>query len=731
MALTLVGVSEYLSPPRAILSGASTFFADPDLVSSEQAELTGTSNIFARLSGAIAAAAEIPGTSTIFARGTLNGEPNEFGSAILTGTSSLSANGQLSLKGKAVLTGTSTLSADATAVEAERAVCNVTLTVLDAIPEDAETRGTISARLVVDNVSYPIRSASYKEPRNAAGVSLQCILQRTAARDALAAADSFRFDIYEFGSWRTIFDAGRRSGGGFSFSFTDGKVNDELSISTIGPVSDKINKSPLESLTIYNPAFDDVTAAQFPPVYDTNGTPHYREIIPRSGLTLHWLLEYILVTRCGFTSIETDLPDGLVRRADFERTETFLNGLAPLIGAFDPLIFVQGGTVWILDSTQKLPDGFAESYPLTADKYRNAQFSEQVLNLDGYEVSYTDPRDPDYTTTREEIDDPEYFGTLGESDYTIIDRKRTFRDWYKVSNPSVVIKTEKISETETTRAMVNGTLLQVHESIENITLDRFGNEKLIAKSVTGLAPVLSTPGTFSTVTLLSERTEFFYKADRLNPSRKVLTSTKKEARGIICTDEAAPHLGNPWKVAFVDAARSGNLNSDMALSYGAIRTTVETNEQSGKGTTQTRVRTTDFLTTPPTVYNDTTDSRAGDASTNARGGTPQKVLVFRPGGIRSSQRIDGLSVGDLPLAQAIALARRRLANQVLRSGAVALVGTNTAIGRGFVFELFDREAESVGNFIVEGRSIELNNLGTPEQSTTQTLEVRQVQQNDS
>ena len=727
MALTFYGVSELSgNGPRAVLSGISTLYANPDLEQTEQANLEGTSTVFARLSGAIAAAATIPGTSTIFARGTLNTEPNEFGSAILTGTSDFFAGGNVRFKGKAVLTGTSEVTANPAVVAAERTVCRVTLNVLPA----ASNNGVISARLVVDGVEYPIRSASYKEPRTLAGVSLNCILQNPGDRAAIEAGDAFKFEVYEFGAWTTIFDLGRRSAGGFSFAFTDGRVNDELSVSSIGPVADRINKSPLNNLTIFNPFFDELTQEQFRPIYDTSGNVYYHELVSRPGLTLHWLLDRILITECGFSDVITDLPEGLVRRADFERTGTFLSGLAPILGAFDPLIFVKDDIVWILDSTQKLPAGFATPYPLTANKYRNAQFNEQVLNIDGYEVEYADASDPDYTVDREEIDEPDVFGALGQANYMIIDRKRTFRDWFKTSNPSTVIRTEKVSETETTRAMVNGTLTQTHEAIETITLDRFGNPLSIVKGVEGLAPVLSTPGTFSTRTLLDERTEFLYMADRRRPTRKVLSSSKKTARGLIITDSVNTHLGQPWKATFIDASRSGNLNAAQTYSFGAIKTTVETIQQTGKGPSEIRVRTTDFLSTPPAVYNDTTDTRGGDASINARSGEPQQVIVFRPGAVRSSAQMAALSVGDLPLNQAVALARRRLENQVLRTGAVNLIGTNTAIGRGFVFELFDREGSAVGVFIVEGRSIELNNLGTPQQATTQTLEVRQVQESE-
>jgi hypothetical protein len=711
--------------PLVVLGGVAIITADADLSAHFVATIRGTSSLFANLTALLAPTAIIEGTSSIFARGRLNGEPNEFGAAMIEGTSTLSPNGRLRSRAVAIIRGTSTLFARGRTAGADRTDLNVTLTIIP--PSTIGFGDVISARLAADGVNYPIRSAQYSEPSNAAGVSLEFTLQKPTDRDAVMAATSFKFEIYTAGAWNTIFEAGKRSGGGFSFAWIEARPGDALSISTIGPVSEKINRSPVDDVTIYDNARETISPNDFKTIYDTDGNPYTRLITSIPGLTLYGLLEYVFVTFCDFAGVATDLPDYPIRRCDFEKTGTFLSGIGPHIGAFDPLIFVKDDIVWILDSTQRIPPGFASPYALTADKYKSATFNESVLNADGFVVTYSTGDEFDYSTDREVIDDVDAIGTFGDPNYMEISRRRTFRDFYKSTNPGVAVRTEKVREIETTDATVSGSFVQVAESTETINLDSHGRLKSIHKEMNGLIPDLATPSfPFITSTIRDERTDFTYSPQIGAPTRAICSKTVKVIRGLVVTDSDNEHLGRPFKQSFVDGFRAGNLSDAQTLSFEAIESVVETVLQNTRGQLEIRTRTSNFMTTPPSITNATTDARAGDLSTNSLGSAPETVIVFRAGASRTDAKLQDLSVGELPLIFAIPLARRRLANRTQRTGSIPLIGLQLAFGRGFIFELFDREGDSVGNYIIQGRTITLNDLGTPGQNSTQNLDVLQT-----
>jgi hypothetical protein len=713
--------------PLINIAGTSPMSLSGDVSKRLKVHIVGTSPMFLTPRMDFGPSILIPGTSTLFAHGRLNGESNVFGSIEIPGTSAMALTGRVKNRAKVVIAGTSSMILRPRVSIADRAVLTLLVTVVPAAPgpTDAGRFGdTISARVVADGVTYPIRSASYSEPKDAAGVTMQFVLQKPGDRDAILAASSFKFDIYVGGAWNTIFDAGRRSGSGFAFAWVDARPDDSLEVSTIGPVSDAITRTPTESVTVYDGLRETLSVDEFPTIYDTDGYPHRRTLINIPGLTLYALLRSVFVDTLGFTNYITDIPNYAIRRADFEVTGTYLSGVAPFIGMFDPLIFVRNNVVWILDSTQKIPAGFAAPYPLNGSDYKTAALRETEIDADGYLVTYADAAEFDYSTDREVIDPVD----TTSDPYTEIHRTRTYRDFYKISNPFVPVGTEKVKEVEDIRARVGGSLLTVQTATETINLDSTGRFINIDKDVTALIPDITNPlFPLVTQTTRSERTDFTYTPVLRNSNREFLSQTKRVVRGLIVTDSDNEHLGKPFKQEFVNGWRAGNLSDSQSIDFGDIELFVETVRETDRGQLEIRARTVDYLTTPAVVHNTTTDARAGDLSTNARGGTPQQTIVLKQTGFtRSNRKLLPLSVGELPIVYAVPLARRRLANPVQRSGSVALKGLRLQFGRGFVFELFNRDGGSVGTYIVEGRTITLNNLGTREQATTQSLDVLQI-----
>ncbi len=665
---------------------------------------------------------------TFSAFGRLNDDANKFGAATLPrGRTDVFAASR-KIKAKAIFPRGRDLEVIGRVQSHDSDTLSIFLTITD--PATPGLGDTLSARIIADGITYEIKSYAFSAGSDNSGVSVNCILLKPTDRAVLEAADVFTFDLYKNGSWRTMFTGGVRSGLGFAFSdLKDGKPTDNLSVSSNGQVSAKLEKSPANNLTVYDPARVQVAASDFRTIFTTDGIPYDQDLHAIAAMDLFALLRYVFVTKCGFTDYKTTLPPNYpIRRADFEITDSFYSGIAPHVGMFSPLLFVRDDVVWLLDSTAGIPAGFPAPFALTADKYIDAQFTDTALNADGFIVEFSDVEtDYDYTTTNEVIDDPETSGEFGDPGYMETVRVRTYRSYFKTSNPFVPVRVDKIIDITTVSANVGGTFLTVSIDREDASFDTFGHPSSIHRDLSGRIPDIATTG-FPLIfpTLIIEDTRFNYTVEHNNSRRKVLSKVVKEERGLISVDNETLHLGRPFKQCFVEAMAAGNLKSGLATEFGAIRTSTETHTQLPAGETEVRTRIVNFLTNPAQTTGSTTDARGGDGSVNGQTGATGQVIVFRTGATRTDAKMQVLSVGELPSRLAINLARRILARRTRRRGNITLLGLNLDFDRGTMFELFDRDGFSVGNFVVEGFSIQANNLGTSAQKTRQVLEVVQL-----
>lgn len=682
-------------------------------------------NLFLRGSLAIPDGFTTTRPRTLFAHGRLNGEANVFGSATLDRDRSLFANpnGGAIYAGLAILQRNRTLTVTPHVTHADIDTLNILLTIggLGA----AGFGNKYSGRIIANGVTYPLKAYNYDEGRGDVGITANLTLVRPSDRAAIEAAASFKFDIYDGTGWVNMFDSGKRTGAGFGFAFGDGRPADVLSFATNGDLDNKLLTSPDQDTTIYDSSRLTLNAADYPIVYDTDGNAFIQQLIPFSGLDLYSLLQFVFVTKLGFDGYETTLPNYPIRRADFSITGSYFDGVAGHIGSFSPLIFVKDNVIWLVDSTAPFPPGFGSPVPLNASEYINASLTDTDTNIDAYVVHFADTETEfDYTSNRF-IDDPaDIVGTFGTPAYTETTKSRTYRDYFKYSNPLVPVRSEKTKEVTTTSGILGGALVTLTTETEEINYDSFARLHTINKTHVGLVPDLAADG-FPPAerTIRSERTVFLYGPDRLNPFRQILKHTRKEVSGLVTVDTENKHLGKDFRQQFVEGLAAGNLTADLTVEYAPIQTTTETVQQTEKGQFEIRTRTVDFLADPPQIINSTTDARSGDMSTNSSTGAARTVIVFRPGAVRTGAQMADLSVAELPERFAVPLARRRLARRRIRKGSVALKGLKLTIQRGTMFELFDRDGVSAGIFVCEGRSIAATKLGTAGQETRQIIEV--------
>lgn len=713
--------------PLAVLSGASGLNANGGFAAHFRARLSGTSSLFTISSNAISSRAILAGFSSFSAVGRTGADDaNRFGRATLTGASLLHPAAALIRSAVAVFGGESLLVARARVNQSERSTLNLFLTIAPDFV--ARLARVASARVAISGgADIPIKSFSYNETSGVAGIDAGFTLARPRDRAAVEAAAAYNFDIYDGDAWVSMFAGGRRIQNDFSFAFNDSRPSDSATFSTAAPVAQKFELAPVSNLTIYDGARLTLNEGDFETLFDTDGNPYFQQLEQKAGLTIYDLLQSVLVNKCGFAGFRTNLPNWNVRRADFPMSQSYLDGIAGHIGMFNPLFFVANNVVWILDATGSLPSGFAAPTPLDASRYKSAQLSQTNEKVDGFTMSYsTDETAYDYTTEIVETDAVDTTGNPFSPAYAETHRFRRIRNYFKYSQPLAPVRTETLSETTTVKAMSPG-LRDINTETEKFFYDSFNNLKRIEKEIFALIPDLTNADFLPVWTRIKDVvSRFYYRPDITDPRRQILWRSNELTTGLIGIDTENKALNQDFKQDFSEANRAGNLKDGMTTEYGAIKSVNETIRQSKSGQLKYKVQTTDFLTTPPSVNNSTTDARAGDVSLNALTATQKQIVVLAPGAIRSNAKLQSLSVAELPLIFAVPLARRRLANRTKRSGSITLIGFDLTLRRGAMVNLFDRDGFQVGTFLIEGFKITGQNLGTAAQVTEQVLEVREV-----
>jgi hypothetical protein len=709
----------FVNLPIAVLTGGSSLVADSELSNRLRAVLASHGDVLARLNHLIEANATIAGTSGITAFGRLNSETNVFGSAIITGVGSLTANPSVLGHLVAVLTGVGTLQADSAISPPD----SDELRILVQIAQDYDPGfgKTLSARLIADMQTIPIKSFDFNAGKDVAGLDLSVSLSRIEDRDAFDLATEFKFDFYQ-DTWRTFFDTGKLKGRNVSIGFAAGRANDQASISTAAPVADKLNQTPENNLTIYDPLKLTINADEFQSIPDTDGNLYSQTLIPIPDLTFESLCQKVFVEILGFSRVRSTVLDFPIPRADFSTDESFLDAIGSHVGIYRPLIFSVNNDVWIIDSTTNYSDGLPAPIALTANKYKSATFNYERVEIDGYKIQYSENgSEYDYILPRTDEPEVEENGNLFDDNYTKITTVAEWFDYYKTSNPFVPIRSERKKKTITTTKTFGEEIAVEVESFFYDNLHRPTRTEIVARK---LIPALISPFT-KTLERVSEKViTYEYRADITNPKRSILYLTTEKESGLLVVDSDNKFLGQDFKQNFVEAYTAGNLKEGQTTEWGAILTKIEKVTQKPNGQQTVSTRWIDHLRGIP--RNSTQNERSGDVSQNTQTAQVKELIVLRSNAPRRDRKIVPLPGGLIPLKQLIALARRRLAKTELKRGSVLMKGVDPGIQRGSIVQIFDRADMSQGVFLVEGFRIVGNNLGTAQQSTTQTLDLIEI-----
>ena len=564
----------------------------------------------------------------------------------------------------------------------------------------------VAGRLIIDNEEVPVKRAVLNHSSNDLIKVLEITLTKPI-RNQITFNSNFKFDVKKYpGTWETIFQ-GNFSQENYSFSYEQ----DSLSATITDALFERFNKFPQNPLIIYNPLELEMNKDNYEKPVDIDGNYYDITFIQNSDLRLRDILEFVFIDNLGFDDVFMTVDNYYINNpVQFDITRTFLSVINGLVGMYEPLIFEKDNVVWILDTTQSIPDGIE----LREFNPSNSRCSKSVTNnkIDGYEIEYTSTSGEFFIPRNETI-----FKNI-----TSILRNRyqnSYRDYYNFARPNILLRTELISERIT--QFDDG--VTVGESYTEYQFDSQGTVTSDKKIITGYIPDLNNNGAITLINVLDKRNFYTYSAVRTKNQlrRKVLSQKITTIDGLYAIDTQNLSFEQPFLQPFMDAYIAGNLTLDMSVDFGPLKTLVNDLKLSSNGQTKSEI----------TVYNHllkTVETGEGE-QLSGEGHIPQqtnkKVIYWNPNVSESERRVLGtISIGEIGLKNGIPLVDRILKKIKEKKGSITAYETSydltKTIGSGF--KCIERENRLLGVGLIDGIQIVFDfNPTSPKVSSTYNL----------
>jgi hypothetical protein len=572
-------------------------------------------------------------------------------------------------------------------------------------------------RLKVDGVEIRIKGkAVVDEGEDYAGSTLAVNLQKVSDKAAFTSSA-----VIEFGIGRRI--SGAWDEATFVPLLTDGEfrslrhsisgplhnLKDQVSITIFSKTASKLNKTSETGLIIYDSDRTQINDSDLETIYDKDGNAYTPEVLAIPGLKLSHLSQEVFVTRCGFSGVRSpSIPanDYPILRYQVSMGQRFLEGFSSSIGMYRPAFRDIDDVLWISDTTLPQPSGFPAPRSVTVDRLTNIDISREPQKLDalllhfiGLENNY------DFTTFKFEYPTSSRGRTTTETERITIE----FR---KITSPTTNVIVREALNIENNRTLFDGNETDnssnVYEFDSNGRISHRRNtvQKLLPDSGLGYAA-------FAMQTALVETEEYSHRAHPFKPGSEFVERRTYRKEGLVAIDNVnrLPN-GSPFVMEYVTAVRSNQVTEDTELDVAPFRFAEETAEPLRDGNVRVREFEIDELT--GLVIKDHAEDRAGEISVNGGSSVEKIIPVFaEDNATRSLDRTETMSIDSLPLKYGIPLAKRVLVRKQQTDGTIdlAYIGYDAALAKGVPIAPKDRDGNSLGNVLIVGRRIEIDDQG--------------------
>lgn len=589
-------------------------------------------------------------------------------------------------------------------IQAEQAELLLTV---DIFPEHYGRSQRLRSRLMVDGIAVPLESFTYTEDANSLNVQLSGVLADINDRTKITPYAEITFDIGTWDGadwvWQTLLDIGQANSTNHIFT----RERDTFSFVGKPAEQAKLAQTPPENLVIYDATRETLSVDDFEPIPDTGGNLHYTELVPVYGLWVHQLFNLIFVNRCGFDSVQTNLPNWRITRADFQAGTSYMATIGGIIGMFSPFFRVVGNTLWITDATAGIPSGFPAPRQIKLSDSAQLEIASEIEKLDAVLLTYSTNRaNYSYAVNRTETDIPEDVSNPAVKQTSNI--TRTIKEYYRAENPFTPVDEDLISveEQQFVQMAGQGTTM-IYEAVENYSYDATGTPKSRVRTESRLLPdirIEEQPEVMLETKVVTE--EWKYKPNPFRPGSKYQRSHSVVEQALLVVDDTNQRLGQPYKEGYVEAFQAGNITESMSVSTEPIRTFVEKTKPLRDGRCKVERTETDILNR--VVNSSESQTSVGEISISGLVKEQKQLYVLKDDiSVRSTEKVISLNGGEVPLNTLIPLARRILEQRQNRNASLndTLAVFDLSVEKGSYINARGRNDEDLGNFAIEGRTI--------------------------
>src|SRR5688572_18099741 len=344
--------------------------------------------------------------------------------------------------------------------------------VFDILPDDlADDRYTHwLPRVKADTVEYPIfPQVSLGKSENNASATLSFQL--------LNPSDKQYFDsdaLIDFGIGKRVSGAWHEAS--FKTLLTGGKVrtteraianpSDRVSITVSSAENERLNLTSENGLIIYDPNKITILPEHLNPIIDDDENEYEVELFPIADLTFGDILQEVLVNRCGFTLVHTDLPqyDYYIEQYRVDMGQTLYSGLKPFMGQYHAAVLPIGDDIWIMDTTTTQPSGFPAPRQISLDVLKDEVLHTlEPRDIDGYLVETVGlANNFDFTAPRFEYLDE----TNGE---TLIEKEEIFIDCHKITGSGTSKVVASVLNISNVTKKIDGTTVETSSDVYEFT----------------------------------------------------------------------------------------------------------------------------------------------------------------------------------------------------------------------------------------------------------------------
>jgi hypothetical protein len=453
---------------------------------------------------------------------------------------------------------------------------------------------------------------------------------------------------------------------------------------------------------------------------DADGNSYVPEVLAVPGLTLEDLLQEVIVTRCGFSAVDGDLPtrDWPIQQYRVPPGGRLYDGLKGFLGVYPHAIRPLGDVLWITDTTIEQPDALPAPRTITLDQAMSINLGTEKQKLDAFRLIYSGlENNYDYTTFKYEY-------PLDATPTTVTETERISIEFRKRTSPITNVVVRTALNIENKRTLQSGVEIDnasdVYEFDSKGRLEHRRNtmQKLLPDS--GLGYAANSLQNFGL-----ETDEYGYAPHPFKPRSDYVQRRLRTSEGLVATDSINRNPnGSEIVMDYVTAVRSAFVTTDTTLSTRLFKTQSETAEPLRDGNVRVRERIVDELNS--LVIKDASEDRPGEISVSGQTTSSEELLVYAvAGATRSSEDIiEDLNIAELPIKFGIPLARRIIKQRQADRGTLNLpvLGYDETLVKALPVKVFDRDGiYELGTFLISGRTIVVNALGVITTFTGKTM----------